>query len=90
MTKVIRFFGWVTIILFVLVGIAATSDYWEKFLPFHEGGFIWSLVFFFSTAGVGLLAICLLLLLILIFIDSRKTTKSAEINSLYVGRQKIK
>ena len=70
--KSIKFFGWLTLILFVLVGIAATSDYWENIFPFNEGSFVWSGVFFFSTAGAGLLVLSLLILVVLIMIDRKR------------------
>ncbi len=74
--KSTRFFGWSSLILFVLVSIAATSDYWEDIFPFNEGGFIWSAIYFMSTFGVGLLLLSLLVLVVLILIETKKRPKS--------------
>ena|SRR3989344_2343489 len=71
MEKAIKFFGILSLVLLVLVGIAGTSDYWESIIPFREGGLVWSLVYFFSTIGAGVLIICFLILLIFVCLDKK-------------------
>ncbi len=71
MQKSTNFFGVISVILLVLVSVASTSDYWENFLPFQEGSLLWSVVFFFSTAGVGLLAVSLVMFVVLMFLGKK-------------------
>ena len=74
MGKSIKFFGVISAILVLLVGIAGTSDYWEKAFPFKEGGIISNFVWFFSTVGVGLLAISFIILVVLIILDKKRSS----------------
>lgn len=72
MTKLTKIVAWTTLILMILISLAATSDYWEDFFPFHEGGLIGNIVFFFSTVGVILLVLSLVIFAILLISNRNK------------------